>query len=310
MSSMLGREVGDRGRREGLGEQAAQAGVVGRVAEHHPVIEIAHQALDRAALVLGIGLEEGRQPVGRDLPVVQRHLLDVGIARDDPRLHGRRPVHRILGAQPRELGEGIGVGRGIAEVEDIGHGVEASLPDAYRTSPCRLQCRPCPACWKSGRLGTAEIGICGRATNTSSADCAGVFDHADRSRHASCAYLATPGHHLIVAFADGVMIGQLAAMVHRHPDLGRPSSMSTSWAWPRRCSARASPARLVDAAFALGPRARLPEIWVGTEPDNLPARGLYERRGAAGRAGSSCTSTSSRSPSRRTAAGCRRDRAR
>ena len=122
MSSMLGVRLDDRGRREGLGEQAAQAGVVGRIAEHHPVIEIAHQALDRAPLVFGIGLEERRQPVGRDLLVVQRHLLHVGVARDDPRLHRRRPVHRVVGAQARELGEGIGVGRGIAEIEDVGHG--------------------------------------------------------------------------------------------------------------------------------------------------------------------------------------------
>src|SRR5260221_13555363 len=45
-----------------------------------------------------------------------------------------------------------------------------------------------------------------------------VFDNAiDRAtlRH----YLGTPGHHLIVAISNGEIVGHLAAVVHRHPDL-------------------------------------------------------------------------------------------
>ena len=66
------------------------------------------------------------------------------------------------------------------------------------------------------------------------------------------------GHHFIGAFADGVMIGQLAAMVHRHPDL-RPAELyvdelGVAPRFQRQGIAR----RLVDAAFASGPRARLP----------------------------------------------------
>ncbi|MCX7362916.1 MAG: hypothetical protein NTV97_13820 [Alphaproteobacteria bacterium] len=73
----VGPQVLDAGGREGLVEQAPQPRVVGRVAEHHPVVEVAHQGVDRAALILLIGLEEGRESIGRDLPVVQRHLLHV-----------------------------------------------------------------------------------------------------------------------------------------------------------------------------------------------------------------------------------------
>ena len=31
-------------------------------------------------------------------------------------------------------------------------------------------------------------------------------------------YLATPGHHLVVAIAGGEVVGQAAAVLHRHPD--------------------------------------------------------------------------------------------
>ena len=50
-----------------------------------------------------------------------------------------------------------------------------------------------------------------------------VFDNAvDRATLAH--YLGTPGHHLIVAIAQGEMVGQVAAVVHRHPDL-RPTEL-------------------------------------------------------------------------------------
>jgi ribosomal protein S18 acetylase RimI-like enzyme len=36
--------------------------------------------------------------------------------------------------------------------------------------------------------------------------------------------------------------------------------------------------RLLEAAFTLGRELGCTEAWLGTEPDNLPAKGLYERR--------------------------------
>ena len=38
---------------------------------------------------------------------------------------------------------------------------------------------------------------------------------------------------------------------------------------------------MLDEMFALGKGLGCEEAWVGTEHDNLPARGLYETRGAA-----------------------------
>lgn len=105
----------------------------------------------------------------------------------------------------------------------------------------------------------------------------GVFDHAIDPA-CLAAYLATPGHFFIAAFADGVMIAQLAAVLHRHPDL-RPTELyidelGVAPAFQRQGIA----ARLLETAFALGRELGCSEAWLGTEPDNLPAQMLYQRR--------------------------------
>ena len=105
----------------------------------------------------------------------------------------------------------------------------------------------------------------------------GVFDHAiDRAGLAQ--YLAAPGHYFIAAFIDGEMVGQLAAVLHRHPDR-RPTELyidevGVAPPFQRRGVAT----RLLEAAFALGRELGCAEAWVGTEPDNLPAQALYARR--------------------------------
>jgi len=93
-------------------------------------------------------------------------------------------------------------------------------------------------------------------------------------------YLAMPGHHLMVAIAGGEIVGQVAAVVHRHPD-GRPTELyidevAVAPAQQRQGIAR----RLLDAMLALGKELGCQEAWVGTEPDNVPARHLYEPRSA------------------------------
>ncbi|TKB31123.1 MAG: GNAT family N-acetyltransferase, partial [Mesorhizobium sp.] len=44
-----------------------------------------------------------------------------------------------------------------------------------------------------------------------------VFDEPVRPDRLS-AYLAEPGHFMVVALADGIVVGQCAAVIHRHPD--------------------------------------------------------------------------------------------
>ena len=60
------------------------------------------------------------------------------------------------------------------------------------------------------RLSAGDAAVLGRVAED-------VFDEpVDPVRLA--AYLSQPGHHMIVAIHDGVVVGQTAAVVHRHPD--------------------------------------------------------------------------------------------
>ena len=93
------------------------------------------------------------------------------------------------------------------------------------------------------------------------------------------AYLAAPGRFMLVAIAGGRVVGQCAAVIHRHPDKGTELYVDEVGVAPdfrRQGVAR----RLLDEMLALGKAAGCEEAWVGTEHHNRPARGLYESRGA------------------------------
>ena len=108
-----------------------------------------------------------------------------------------------------------------------------------------------------------------------------MFDEPVRpDRLAAC--LAEPGHHLWVAILSGEVVAQAAAIVHRHPD--KPTEfyideVGVTPALHRQGIAR----RMLDEMFAFARSIGCEEAWVGTEPDNAAARGLYERLG--GKAG-------------------------
>jgi aminoglycoside 6'-N-acetyltransferase I len=104
-----------------------------------------------------------------------------------------------------------------------------------------------------------------------------VFDHAvDLANLAR--YLAMPGHLLVVAIADGQIVGQVAAVVHRHPD-ARPTELYIDEVAVTPALQRQGIAtRMLEAMFALGLEHGCQEAWLGTERDNLPAQCLYERR--------------------------------
>lgn len=103
-----------------------------------------------------------------------------------------------------------------------------------------------------------------------------VFDEpVERSR--ATAYLAQPGHHMIVAIAGGEVVGQCAAVIHRHPDKVTElyiDEVGVAPAFQRRGIAH----MMLDRMFALGKSLGCEEAWVGTEPDNIAARGLYQSR--------------------------------
>lgn len=123
------------------------------------------------------------------------------------------------------------------------------------------------------RLSAADASVLTRVADD-------VFDEAiDPARTA--AYLASPDHLMLVAIADGVVIAQVAAVIHRHPD--KPTELyidevGVTPAYHRRGIARAMMAEM----FAWGKSLGCEEAWVGTEIDNGPARRLYETLGAPG----------------------------
>lgn len=69
------------------------------------------------------------------------------------------------------------------------------------------------------------------------------------------AYLAEPSHHRIVAIADGQIVGQCAAVVHRHPDKVAElyiDEVGTALGYRRRGIARSMIAAMLEWGRALG----------------------------------------------------------
>jgi len=87
-----------------------------------------------------------------------------------------------------------------------------------------------------------------------------VFDErVDPGRLA--AYLAEPGHHMLVALRAGEVVAQVAAVIHRHPD--KPTELyidevGVTPALHRRGIAR----RMLDVMFAWGRELGCEEAWV------------------------------------------------
>lgn len=103
-----------------------------------------------------------------------------------------------------------------------------------------------------------------------------VFDEPVRPDRLA-AYLASPGHIMIVALADGAVVGQCAAVIHRHPDKVSElyiDEIGVTPTFQRQGIAR----KMLDAMFVIGREQGCKETWVGTEPDNAAARALYESR--------------------------------
>jgi len=106
---------------------------------------------------------------------------------------------------------------------------------------------------------------------------AGVFDEAiDPARLA--AYLANPANLLCIAMSGGQAVGMVMCVIHLHPD--KPTELyldeiGTGDDWRRQGIARA----LMLKVFERADDEDIEEIWLGTEPDNTPAIGLYESFG-------------------------------
>ncbi len=103
----------------------------------------------------------------------------------------------------------------------------------------------------------------------------GVFDEPPVP-HRIAAYLAEPGHLMVLAFDGDRVVGQVAAVIHCHLD--KPTELymdevGVADAYLRRGIATG----MVERMLAEGRARGCEECWVGTEPDNVPARALYRK---------------------------------
>lgn len=102
----------------------------------------------------------------------------------------------------------------------------------------------------------------------------GTFDHAiDPARLKR--YLANPDNWMGVAIHDGLVVGMVMAVIHAHPD--KPTELfldeiGTGDDWRRKGIARL----LMQTVFDRADAQDIEEIWLGTEPDNVAANGLYK----------------------------------
>lgn len=90
------------------------------------------------------------------------------------------------------------------------------------------------------------------------------------------AYLAEPGHLMVLALEGDLVVGQCAAVIHRHPD--KPDELyidevGTASTHLRRGIATA----MLVEMFNWGRELGCTEAWLGTELDNAAALALYRR---------------------------------
>lgn len=106
-----------------------------------------------------------------------------------------------------------------------------------------------------------------------------VFDEPVRPDRLQ-AYLDQPNHLLLVAIeelGDGqtLMVGQCAAVIHHHPD--KPDELYIDEVGTASTHRRIGIGRrMTKAMFDWGRERGCTESWLGTESDNIPARGLYD----------------------------------
>ncbi|MGE0878879.1 MAG: GNAT family N-acetyltransferase [Acidimicrobiia bacterium] len=120
------------------------------------------------------------------------------------------------------------------------------------------------------RITAADVSVFDRIAD-------GVFDEPiDPPRLAR--YLRESGHLMILAVDGDVVVGQCAAVVHRHPDKVTElyvDELGTADGYRRQGIARA----LMNAMFEWGRELGCEEAWLGTETDNVEANGLYRSLG-------------------------------
>jgi ribosomal protein S18 acetylase RimI-like enzyme len=89
-------------------------------------------------------------------------------------------------------------------------------------------------------------------------------------------YLENPANLLILAVSDGVVIGQVAAVLHHHPDKPTELYIDEVGVTPEY-QRQGVATRLMEEIVIWGKALGCEEVWLGTEIDNTAARALYVR---------------------------------
>lgn len=106
----------------------------------------------------------------------------------------------------------------------------------------------------------------------------GLFDHPLKPDQAR-AFLADPGHEIVLAFAGDEAVGLASGTVLLHPDKAPAlfvNEVGVREGWRRRGIGRAVTERLLAIARARGCDEG---TWLATETDNLAALALYRAMG-------------------------------
>jgi aminoglycoside 6'-N-acetyltransferase I len=105
-----------------------------------------------------------------------------------------------------------------------------------------------------------------------------VFDD-DIDRERLAAYLAAPGHLMVLAVSGGAVVGQARGMLQFHPDKATELYIDNLGVTPERKREKIA-TRLLDELTAWGRENGCEGAWVATETENEAARALYAGRGA------------------------------
>ena len=93
------------------------------------------------------------------------------------------------------------------------------------------------------------------------------------------AYVAAPGHLMVIAVEAGVVVGQARGVIHRHPDRADELYVDNLGVGPA-AQRRGIGRRLMDELIAWAKVRGAESAWVATEPDNGPANALDRKLGA------------------------------
>ena len=107
----------------------------------------------------------------------------------------------------------------------------------------------------------------------------GVFDEPVATRWTN-EFLADSRHHMVVALDGGWVVGMVSAVHYVHPDKAPQLWINEVGVAPSH-QRQGIGRRLLDAMLAHGRALGCTEAWLGTEPDNVAARRLYESAGGA-----------------------------